>query len=284
MWPSAAAFQTAALPAARWKRVPLLPTARDSHWPRTARVRRRVLQELLGAPWQKVGPLAERLLTDDVPAVRSLAQFIARKNGQDLRAACLRSVSNEEGVKAGAVAGLGETGQASDSAMIEPFLAHERARLRAAAIAALHRLRPEESVGHVTNGLADPSGRVRKTCVRLLIGDRSPQLPPRVRAVYEEGNADTRVAALRFLAWRGGLEALSDVLQAMLDEDGGVRLAARGRLSKWMADYQASPWALRSSQEWIPRVKERLGLLAGEASDQELQELKYLISDIEKRA
>jgi len=250
---------------------------------KSARIRLHVLQGLLDTSWEQIGGVVSRRIMDDVPAVRTLAQFIMRRNGQDPAVQYRERLSSAADVGAGTVAGLGETGQTSDSDVILPFLTDARSRVRAAAIAALHRLCPRESVDCVVGGLADPSGRVRKTCVRLLIGNRDPGLPPRVRAICEQGNDMAREAALDFLAWRGGFEALSDILQGMLDEDEAVKCSAQKHLSSWNAHYLVSPWSLESSRDWIPKIRELVRRHKEKGTRQDWQELERVISNIEKQ-
>ena len=92
------------------------------------------------------------------------------------------------------------------------------------------------------------------------------------------------LAFARLLAWRGGFEALSDILQAMLDESKAVRSTAQKYLSAWNTDYLVSPWALEFSREWLPKVRELIQHHREKETGWSWHELERLISDIERRS
>lgn len=75
-----------------------------------------------------------------------------------------------------ALLGLGETGSRHDAPLVEPFIAHERTRVRASAVSVLGRLAPDDHRDRFIQLLADPSPRVAWAARDLLLRQRAVEL------------------------------------------------------------------------------------------------------------
>lgn len=250
---------------------------------KASRVRFRALRAFPEAAWHKVQGAVFESLFDPAPGPRALARFLLSKHGdKNLGEHYRERVGAGSPVEAGAIAGLGETGNKSDFELVEPFVGDPKPKVRAAALSALSKLRPEESGDHVVAGLSDASSNVRKACVRILTRKRDLSIRDKVRGVLRRGTPDGQRASLRVIVWYGGLDGLADLLLALCDGNQELRDAATVHVATWLADYLATPWSLRYSREWIPEVKKQ-AVRCREAGRSQVpwQEIEHVIAAVE---
>lgn len=111
----------------------------------------------------------EAALLDHNSGVREFARYWLAKAGERDFAAVYRAALSARGsTLLGAIGGLGETGDTTDAARIESYLAASGARVRAAAVAALARLDGARYRRRFLELLTDPSGRVVRAAVEAL--------------------------------------------------------------------------------------------------------------------
>ncbi|WP_410639453.1 hypothetical protein [Amycolatopsis sp. lyj-346] len=180
------------------------------------------VEELLAAGAPKVRMRALTLLGADAAvacladrssAVRSMAQALVRKAGDD-PAAHYRAMP----VSFGAVAGLGETGTAADTAFLERQLADGRPRIRRAAVRGLRRIAPESAA--VRPLLTDPSPSVTRQVVTFLRGKPPLVGVPTLRALLAPARpVHTRRAAAALLRDRDTWLRLHTDLALLPDPD-----------------------------------------------------------------
>lgn len=116
--------------------------------------------------------LASSALGDRSAAVRQTAQQVIRGRGGD-PAAEYRSRLLEGDSAVAVVAGLGETGEASDARALQPFLVDPRVRARLAAVAGIGSLDRDGSLDALIDALEDGSSRVARaaaTALRPVVG------------------------------------------------------------------------------------------------------------------
>ncbi len=119
-----------------------------------------------------------------------------------------------------AILGLGETGEASDCALIEPFLGHSAVRHREAAIRSLSALNFGDYRESIIQAVRDPSARVSRAAtyailasqVRLGADETTPLLAP-------EESDHTRLHALRLIGRLGKWEKIQCLLEAIKNSD-----------------------------------------------------------------
>ncbi len=181
--------------------------------------------ELLAAGPPKVRMRALTLLGDDTAvshladpasAVRSMAQVLVRKAGGD-PVAHYRALP----VTAGVLAGLGETGAATDAGRLERHLANERPRLRALAVRGLRRVAPESAA--VAPLLTDRSPAVTRQVVEFLRGKPALVDVPALQALLSPAHpVHTRRAAAALLRDRDSWLRLHTDLGLLPDPDLGA--------------------------------------------------------------
>jgi hypothetical protein len=136
-----------------------------------------------------------------------------------------------------AVLGLGETGTRSDARLVEPFLAHERSRLRATAVTVLGKLAPDDYRNRFIQVLADPSPRVAWAARDVLLRQRPVELPTLIDAALRGTLPSHRRCGVELVArhdhWAAGLAWLRVAREG--GEDASAR--ARAAMRTWAARY-----------------------------------------------
>jgi hypothetical protein len=181
---------------------------------------------------------AEAALPDRHPLVRAIAQAALRRGGAD-PAESYRLLAGCEPPAPGAIAGLGETGDAEDAGLVRRWLAHPRSRGRVEAVRALRRLgvtRPAELVPL----LRDESGAVTRQVVVALRPDVGVLDPGMLGALLGPGNPPhVRFAGYRLLIAGNAWQRLVTNLRLIGDPDDRLRGSARADISAWL-NWQAA--------------------------------------------
>ncbi|WP_240762482.1 hypothetical protein [Micromonospora sp. HM134] len=202
---------------------------------RTALVRAEALQAVTA-----VGDLraAEAALPDRHPLVRAIAQGAFRRSGAD-PADSYRLLAGWEPPAPGAIAGLGETGDAEDAGLVRRWLAHPRSRGRVEAVRALRRL-GVTGLAELVPLLRDESGAVTRQVVVALRHDLGILDPGMLQALLGLGNAPhVRFAGYRLLRAGNAWQRLTINLRLLDDPDDRLRGSARADLTAWL-DRQAA--------------------------------------------
>ncbi|HVF06830.1 MAG TPA: hypothetical protein VNA20_18480 [Frankiaceae bacterium] len=185
-----------------------------------------------------VRPAADAL-ADRAASVRSVAQVAVRRAGGDPAATYRRMVSSAP--TAAAVAGLGETGEPADAALVRPFLRDPVTRTRVAAVRALRRLGGADP-GELLPLLSDPRPAVARAAA-VALRDAAFDLAP-VRRLLGRGHPEhVRWAAFRLLRTRGTVERLLGDLTLLGDPEDPLAAAAYGDLRTWLAQDAATAYA-----------------------------------------
>jgi hypothetical protein len=216
---------------------------------RTA-VRRRqraTLEHLLGARFARVRVEAlsglaqighpqagEAFLPDRSAALRATAQWAMRDAGRDPAERYREMLlSVDDSQLPGAVAGLGECGTVDDAELICGFLRHDRPRVRAEAVRAVHRL--GGTLDGIAGLLADPAPVVVRAALAALRGQ--PDVPP-TELLWELLRADqpqhVRRAAFSLLIARDTWIRVEADLWGVVDFDQTLRARARSDLTRWL--------------------------------------------------
>lgn len=247
-----------------------LPGAQDSVSPpiltdllkdRSARVRAAVLQAVPDELWEHLQERVAALLFDRSASVRREARRLLACH-REINVAELYRAEAERRVEMspGVIAGLGEVGSAGDARLIEPMINEKRPSMRATALAALARVKPDAVRPQAIELLADPSGRVRRTAITVLNERCRTEELPSIRMVLQTQSASARKAALRVIARYGGWEALADVLWALLQDDADLAAHGQELLRRWL-DRSTSLWqkpapeALGRSRDYLERLR-----------------------------
>ena len=176
---------------------------------------------------------ASSALIDRSPIVRWTAQVAVRRAGTS-PANRYRELVLTDPPSPAALAGLGETGDDSDVAVISRWLSHPAARGRAEAVRALRKLgaATPERVGHM---LTDDSAAVTRQVTKALIGHaREINVEVLSELIRADHPRHVRVAAYRLLRERDVWSRLSADLRFIDDDEIAVKMRARADLEAWL--------------------------------------------------
>lgn len=174
---------------------------------------------------------ATEYLADSAALVRSIARDAVRRNGSD-PVAWYRATLAGDAASPGALAGLAECGTSSDGALLERYLDHPAARMRAAAVSALREVsavRPPR----VAPLLHDPSARVVRQVVAALRPHATALAPDPLWHLLADPHRHARRAAYGLLRQRAGWPRLLVALLAVTDTDTALARRARTDAVAW---------------------------------------------------
>lgn len=186
---------------------------------------------------------ATAALLDRTPLVRATAQAITRRAGTDLAAYYRALVTDHHLPAPAAIAGMGETGSATDADLLRPCLTHPQARSRAETVRAMRRL-GATPVTSLLDMLADPAPAVLRQ-VTL-------SLRPHVTTLDERMLRDfltptqarhVRIAAYRLLREHDTWTRLAVDLHLINDQDIRLRGHARADLATWLIQDAATTYS-----------------------------------------
>jgi len=191
-------------------------------------------------------PDLERAIMDDDPAVRDAARFLLRDHDgrYDFPSIYREALASSSARLPGAIAGLGETGQAADARSIIPFLKADRVRWARAGLRAYAKLDFAKAKGALIDLLADPRPGVVKEARSLLqkgvnsIDAADAGLIHRAFNKDEPAARRRRVAAL--LCSLNKWDALPYILEVSADPDETIARIGREALARWLSRYNRS--------------------------------------------
>ena len=201
-------------------------------------VRREAIDALIALGVDGLDAVLHRALLDPSGSVRESARYYLRKHGADPSAFAvayrdaLNASSSAEALR-GALGGLGESGDATDAALVLPYLSDARARVRVAAVQALARLAPSDHRDRLIAAAEDRSPRVSRAAFRAL-GDRDVVDVERIAArLLPHPSPHVGAEALRALAALPRWSSLPYLLRAV-PRPGLQKQAVHG-LRRWLA-------------------------------------------------
>lgn len=240
---------------------------------RSPSVRRAALEIVADRLPAESRPVQERLLFDSNAFVRSMARWYLRSTpGFDAAGRYRDALKSGAQEPVAALLGLGETGSGNDAPLVEPFLAHERARLRATAVSVLGRLAPDDHRDRFIQLLADPSPRVARAARDLLLRQRALELRVLIDAALRGESPSHRRCGVDLVArhdhWTAGLAWLR------IAREGGEDASARARaaLRTW-ADRYNRVFTLPTPEQLVEYRRETATLARNDPFGNELCEL-----------
>ncbi|MBI5757050.1 MAG: HEAT repeat domain-containing protein [Planctomycetales bacterium] len=201
------------------------------------------------------GTWLNEALFDRSYSIRELSQFYLRKMGHTDPAVVYRAVVNSNQRLRLAIAGLGETGTESDTALLEPYSRSSVVQLRRAALIALARLRGEQSIDLLLQSLADDNRKLTHDIKRAL-NPMAAHLPlESLRQMLDHDHRQhVRLAVVQLLDSMGAWSGLSGLIRAATDKDEKVAAAARVQIeSRYLRLYT------RPSNVERERIEDALG-------------------------
>ena len=166
---------------------------------------------------------------------REEARFIARKHLliNDFATFYRERLKNQP--SAGAILGLGETGNEQDYGLISNFKTYEDPKIKCAVITAMWYLSPTNSIEYMLSCLESTIPKVRKTSKTLLKTSKSLMVLTRMKEKLKQNDPNLRNYALDTIFRFGGWQALEDILGLIsYEEDEAALKYANTLLERWV--------------------------------------------------
>jgi HEAT repeat protein len=216
-------------------------------------------------------------LLDTNIAVREEAQYYFQKKGTvELRAYYSHRLetSNNRQLCA-AIAGVGETGVAKDSQLVERFIHNRSSKVRAAALHAIAKLNPDAYLDEFLLALDDASGKVAREAVLALSKKANSVGGQRLWETFDSCRyPHGKRWALFLLARINKWDSIAFLIQSLPDQnDSCVELSQR-YIVRWFARYNrsfATPTAEQLST--LRNVLSRCNLLLSSGTQRQLDSL-----------
>jgi hypothetical protein len=186
-------------------------------------------------------------LVDRSPMVRFQAQVAVRRAGHE-PATNYRNLSRNGYPPPAVIAGIGETGGASDIPDLVAWLQHPIGRGRAEAVRSLRRLNAA-TIERVGGLLTDSSAAVTRQVMRAVEKDgRKLDAEQLTRLTTREWPRHVRIAAFRLLQEHGAWRRLASDLSLVDDADPTIRTRARDDLDTWVRREAAAQYSRPSGE------------------------------------
>ncbi len=222
-------------------------------------VRREVLRARVECLLEESESSIQAALFDRSPAIRELARYHLRKRGQQEGAEIYRNAIRNGYRIDRAIAGIGDTGNVSDTELVLPFLQSSLTRIRLAAVIAIGRLGASTHVEPLFERLTDECPKVALAAANTLTGCSAAIGMERLWTLYcTHQEAHMRMAAVRLLDGLGSWDKLPHMIRAAADSD--ERIAERAMFSA--SRVCARVYTRRSEQQQMA-IDESLREMAG---------------------
>ena len=206
-------------------------------------VRREALWALATKRPDLAGEPLRNALLDPHAGMREVARQFLSADGQfGIRQFYLQALEQRDASALGAaIRGLGETGQANDTALVVPFLEAAQPRLRRAAVYAVGKLNVELFGEKLTKLLADEMPGVSREALKALTPKaRHQSLEELWKLVAQDQRLFVRQNALSLILHFGKWQKLPPILLACADGDVQLSGCAQHALRDWFRNYNQS--------------------------------------------
>jgi HEAT repeat protein len=248
---------------------------------RSPAVRKEALSALAERVPDRLRARLPEVLMDGSARVRLLAQYLAGRlePSLDVRAVYagrLSDVSPRQ--RATAADGLGECGSRADVEPLEAMFKTDVPKVQRAALRAAARLDANRVLPAAASALESASSAVRATALGILEGQAHLLDFAALNAGLRHApNARFRKIVLRLLAQAPKWDAATYLLEALNDEDAGVRARAAQLLRDWTAAFN------RSQVQPLPRqlaeIRVRLDAVGDRVGKETADLLRFVIKD-----
>jgi HEAT repeat protein len=182
-------------------------------------------------------------LLDTNITMREEAQLYFQKKGTfDLRRfySCSLATLKSRQLCA-AIAGVGETGLAKDSQLVEPYLPNGSSRVRAAALHAIAKLNPDAYLDEFIRALGNASAKVAREAVLALSKKPNSLGGQRIWEIYRSCRySHGKRWALYLLARINKWDSINFLIQALMDGDDSCADLTQRYIARWFSRYNRS--------------------------------------------
>ncbi len=240
-------------------------------------VRREALQIFAEKYADEADQEFQSALLDTNIGVREEAQYYFQKTGTvDLRAYYSRRLETSTSRQVcAAIAGVGETGVAKDSLLIERFLHDQHSKVRVAALHAIAKLNPDAYLDEFVLALGDESSKVAREAVLAL--SKKPNLVggQRLWEIFDScRHPHGKRWALFLLARINKWDSITFLIQSLTDQNDSCLELSQRYIVRWFARYNRSfttPTAEQLSR--LRNVLSRCNLLLSSGTQRQLDSL-----------
>jgi HEAT repeat protein len=252
---------------------------RDDPVPAVRRLALAVLSEHMP---ERIGAVFPDVLLDRAASVRGLARFVASTHRLALVPrevyvqALLRGLPRQ---LSAAIEGVGETGSHADADLIAPFFSGNSPRIRRSALRAAAKLDAERAISSAIDALADEASSVRSAAVDILSSNASRVdfgiVSRRLRSLSD---SNARRNLLRVFLDAPKWEAPAFLLEALADQDDGVRAFAARLIDRWIQNFNRNHTQPTAQQ--LQRIGTLLDSTASRMPEQTARMLRFSIKPL----
>jgi HEAT repeat protein len=187
-------------------------------------------------------PLRAALLDDHSSMRETARQFLAAAAIEDARKFYVAAVEGENDKRRfAAICGLGETGNATDVSILQPFLSSPIAKMRRATVYAIGRLDVEGQLETLIRALSDAKPSVSREALKALQSKARHISISELENLFANGREfHVRRNALTLILHADKWKKLSLLLTACADEDARIAEHAAKALKAWSYNYNSS--------------------------------------------
>lgn len=242
---------------------------------RSPRVRTVVMMALVSDNWNDIRERISEMIYDDSPSVRETARYLLRQHDLSEFAPLYREkIKTAEQIRPGLICGLGETGNAEDSTLIEEFIGHHRAKIKAAALSAMGRIAPAQAGPIAVELLDDISSRPRRVAVSVLGKLKDFSLMERVKYVIEKSSFKGKRASLHVLLDYNCWQSLLSILGMLSRSEESLEELGWRAFDRWHTRWFIRSWNNPNAED-ISAIKERFSYVCQSNSIPPLYERKW---------
>jgi HEAT repeat protein len=218
--------------------------------------------------------LHDALLDRHLTVRREAAWYLRRTSATDVAGFYRSILAEPQGSDLfAALCGLGENGSRNDSAMLLPYLAHAKPKVRRAALKALAAIAGDDYIDVLLAALEDQALSVACEAARTLRGRAHLISRARLWQAFENASDERiRLKLLRFFGESASWENLSCLLRAIAF-DGAVAREAGKHLNNWIRNHNFSKLTSAESQS----LKQLLAEQSQRLNPRTLQELEFIL-------
>jgi HEAT repeat protein len=217
------------------------------------------------------------LLDSNISIRERAQQFFEKKSAFDIRGYYTKYLNVDERRKlAATIAGLGETGLAIDSRLVESFFTNYSPRVRTAALHAVAKLNRDAYIDQFVFALEDPSARVGREGALALSKKANLVGGLRLWEVYvRTRHLHSKRFVLYLLARINKWDSVTYLIQSLSDQDERLVELSTRYITRWFARYNRSFVAPSAGQ--LKRLRDILGELSLLVSSETQHKLESIL-------
>lgn len=196
-------------------------------------------------------------ISDSHASIRDLARWYLKKQGlsQSYFQEHYRSLLIESPSKIGVILGIGEVGEENDAHRILPFLNHQRAKLRIAALRAISNLKPDTLKDIALDKIQNDTLSVVKEARKYILKHLDNYAIPDLWEIFTTtSRQEVKLSVLLIIEEMPKWRKLFYLLKAGEDKSQRLRELVEKRIENWILSFNRS--FIQPSTEEVAQIKE----------------------------